>query len=222
MLKRKKNPMGGMYQHGFTPLLRHLSGQQSFGHVAEIGVHYGESFLPLAQCRRPGEIALAVDCFEMQEANISRSGKGNSDRFKEHTKSLPDVLTVVGDSRDFTAADYLDRLTRKAYPGMTQHRVRLFHVDGGHDYDTCLHDLTQAWQCLTEDGILIVDDFLNHEWPEVTVAVLDFLRSSARAPGAKLLASGFAKAIISQRTFDLPPAWRQAMLFGRNVSVYRP
>mmetsp|Transcript_23366 Transcript_23366/g.32643 ORF Transcript_23366/g.32643 Transcript_23366/m.32643 type:complete len:301 (+) Transcript_23366:331-1233(+) len=57
------------------------------GHVAEIGVYHGRSFLPLVEmlCSSPkDEIAMAIDCFESQQYNRDSSGEGNYSQFERH------------------------------------------------------------------------------------------------------------------------------------------
>jgi peptide chain release factor 2 len=51
---------------------------------AEIGVHHGRLFIPMALARRPGERALAIDVFEDQHLNVDHSGKGDRARFEEN------------------------------------------------------------------------------------------------------------------------------------------
>ena len=57
------------------------------GHLGEIGVHHGKSFLPLAlMARGQGEeMAVAVDLFDR---NRSGSGQGDKERVVEHAKAL--------------------------------------------------------------------------------------------------------------------------------------
>lgn len=42
--------------------------------VGEIGVQHGKFFLPLVGFSAPGEAALAVDLFELQQDNVDQSG----------------------------------------------------------------------------------------------------------------------------------------------------
>lgn len=49
--------------------------------MAEIGVHYGKSFLALLCGATPGGELIAIDVFERQDLNIDRSGEGNTEYF---------------------------------------------------------------------------------------------------------------------------------------------
>ena len=54
--------------------------------------------------------------------------------------------------------------------------MRFFSVDGGHRYDDVAHDIRLAAAPLHPRGIIVADDFMNAQWPEVTLAVADWLR----------------------------------------------
>jgi hypothetical protein len=63
-------------------VLGHISSfQQSRGwggSCVEIGVLNGASFFPMLLTSREGEVAVGIDCFEEQEANVDNSGFGAS------------------------------------------------------------------------------------------------------------------------------------------------
>jgi len=54
------------------------------GALVEVGVYHGKSFVPLALLRRPGELCLAIDCFERQEHNRDESGEGDRAAFEKN------------------------------------------------------------------------------------------------------------------------------------------
>ena len=64
----------------------------------------------------------------------------------------------------------------------------MIHLDGGHDYDAVLSDLTQWWRVLRDGGVLVCDDYHpdGEPWPGVKRAVDAFLGAHAH--------SGFAAA----------------------------
>lgn len=180
----------GWYDARFDTILRQISDQQGPGHLAEIGVHYGKSFIHLSQMRRPEERSLAVDCFDEQHHNRSFSGSGKKATFLRNVRNLSRVTVLEGNSLDFTGQDYLAAIGGP---------IRIFHVDGGHDAETALHDLTQAAQALTKDGVLVIDDVFNQDWPAVSQALYKFIASSDMKP----FAIGYNKVCLSRRSFDL-------------------
>lgn len=147
------------------------------GHVCEIGVHHGRFFLALSLLRQPGERALAIDVFDLQEFNVDKSGQGDLAAFKANVASWlgpdPAVEVLKADSLSVTGADVRRRLGG---------RVRLFSVDGSHTCRHTLNDLRIAEDCLAEGGIVFLDDFLNPAWPGVMEAVVRYLDGPDR-PG---------------------------------------
>ncbi len=156
-------------------LIAALAGWQSSnkiaGGLAEIGVHHGKLFFLLALSRQTGEKSLAIDLFEDDEMNASTRFEGRSRAFSTHAANLGITL----ESTEVQKADSLtltpDDILRKVG------RVRIFSVDGGHLYHHVAHDLPLVFTTLAPGGVIIVDDFCNSEWPEVTSATYDFVRA---------------------------------------------
>jgi hypothetical protein len=143
------------------------------GGLAEIGVHHGKLFFLLALSRQHGETSLAIDLFEDDEMNAATRFGGRNRAFATHAASLNVTLrsteVLKADSLTVTSDDILSRVGR----------VRIFSVDGGHLYRHVAHDLPLALSTLSPGGVIVVDDFCNSEWPEVTFATYDFMRAQA-------------------------------------------
>ena len=95
---------------------------------------------------------------------------GRNRAFSTHAASLNVALkstSVESDSLTLTTDDILSRVGR----------TRIFSVDGGHLYHHVAHDLPLAFSTLAPGGVIIMDDFCNSEWPEVTSATYDFVRA---------------------------------------------
>lgn len=173
--RASQSNVDGWYDAQFNKVLQQIDRQQQAGHIGEIGVHHGKSFVHISRLCRRTELALAVDCFHLQQHNRSQSGHGSKDILLRNLRDSIQVRILEGDSLEFTASDYM-----AAVGG----RFRIFHIDGGHDFATTLHDLTQAAQTLTDDGVLVVNDVFNEEWPEVSQAFYQFVASSHLKPFA--------------------------------------
>jgi methyltransferase family protein len=144
-----------------------------FGDVAEIGVHHGKFFILLANLRREGERAFAVDVFDDQHLNPDRSGCGDLARFADNLGLYADRADVEILKKDST------QLTRGDFYRGRKGGIRLFSVDGSHTATHTLSDLTIASQLLSRDGIICLDDFYNPEWPGVQEGFYRFLTSSS-------------------------------------------
>lgn len=199
---RKPEQPAGWYDFRFSRVLEILTRQQRPGHVGEIGVYCGQSLEALCRVLRPGELAVGVDCFEDQAANVSGSGVGASLAASTAATAGYPVRWLIGNSRHFTRLNYRNALDTTETP------YRLWHVDGGHDVDTCLHDLTETAATLAEDGMLIVDDVFNPQWPTVSEAFyawLDSVRQFGQPCDWRPIFCGYGKVCLAQRKFaDLP------------------
>lgn len=154
----------------FEFLLRAQSDAGISGSMAEIGVHHGRSFFILAKARRDSEKALAIDVFEDDAIYHDPRGLGRGVRFRQNCARFnvtlePDEI-FAGLSTGIRAAE----IRRRVGP------VRFFSVDGGHRYDDVLYDLRLAGRTLAPGGIIVADDFMNPQWPEVSLAVVEWLR----------------------------------------------
>jgi hypothetical protein len=54
-------------------------------------------------------------------------------------------------------------------------RFRFIHVDGGHSSEVAYSDLKLATRHAASKGVIVVDDYHNPAWPDVTVGVDRFL-----------------------------------------------
>lgn len=143
------------------------------GSVAEIGVYQGKSFIPLCSLCRQGELALAVDCFEEEQFNIDRSGIGCqydifiSNLEKYAAFDINNLRILKGDSGAFKPQDYIDQVEGS--------KIRVFSIDGGHTAEATEKDLINAYECIQNGGVIIIDDYFNPSWPGVSEGVNRFL-----------------------------------------------
>jgi hypothetical protein len=72
--------------------------------------------------------------------------------------------------------------------------VRYFHIDGEHSRQAVIRDLELADFTLHDDGLVIVDDFFNNTYPQVSQAVFEY--QAANSGRLILLVHGFNKAIL--------------------------
>jgi Methyltransferase domain len=142
------------------------------GDVAEIGVHHGKFFVLLANLRRQHERAFAVDVFDDQHLNPDNSGRGDLVKFKEHLRSYTDEIGITIIAKDSQA------LTRGDFYRSRRGNVRLFSVDGSHTADHTASDLATAAQLLAAQGLIILDDFYNPDWPGVQEGFHRYLAST--------------------------------------------
>lgn len=138
------------------------------GDVAEIGVHYGKSFLMLANGVRDDERAIALDVFGDQEKNVDGSGRGNREIFEGNVATWADGVTV-----QIVQASSLE--VDPATAAATFGQVRMFSIDGGHTAAITAHDLRIAEAVVVPHGVVLLDDVLNEHWLGVITGLADYL-----------------------------------------------
>jgi hypothetical protein len=138
------------------------------GHVGEIGVHHGKLFVFLYLLKAADEKAVAVDLFDQQENNVDGSGRGDLGKLTANLQrhaGRKDFMSCATDSRKITGGELIEKAGGK---------FRLFSLDGGHSAAVTAHDLGLAEAALAPGGIIILDDYFNETWPEVSAGTVKY------------------------------------------------
>lgn len=146
-------------------LLQYQNNLGISGHIGEIGVFKGRSFIGLALCTRPPELCLGIDNFSWP-ANVHQIFYENCRKFGV---SLERLKTIAGNSQDLSAADISAQLNG----GL----MRYLHIDGGHESWVLKHDLEMTIDLMMPAGIICLDDMLHPMYPELPGIVSAFLQA---------------------------------------------
>lgn len=193
------------------------------GAVGEIGVHHGKLFILLALTSTEDEKSFAVDVFENQKLNVDRSGRGDRDKFLSNFEvwagAPSDVIIISRSSLDVRPKDILS----------TCGHARLVSIDGGHTEECAMNDLRLIESVLTETGIVVLDDYFNQEWPDVSTGASKYLsdpttklRPFAISPGKVYLtapsnADFYRSQLRQQERFKVD---KFTKMFGHEVDIY--
>jgi Methyltransferase domain len=142
------------------------------GGLAEIGVHRGRLFILLKLLARPSERALAIDIFGDQHHNVDKSGNGDLYILRANLRKWAgsdDIEIIQNSSLEVRPADIVAR----------SGRCRLFSIDGGHTAACTLNDLRLADASLADNGVVILDDYFNPSWPDVSTGTAQYLQDPA-------------------------------------------
>src|SRR5262249_30766957 len=131
---RRHREIEGWIEHAAAHVIAYLIALQTAngisGNMMEIGVHHGRLFILLALGCQTGETALAVDLFEQQHLNSSRSGQGDRARL---TANLDQYAPSARYSLITANSAMLGRSFIRSYRDL-----RFVSIDGGHSrYTTC-------------------------------------------------------------------------------------
>jgi Methyltransferase domain len=132
------------------------------GSVGEIGVHEGRLFTLLVLLRRDAERAFCIDVFDRQALNVDVSGRGDEQallrNLRRHAGDADEISIFRTRSQEVTAEQILDAAGE----------ARMFSVDGGHAAAVVQHDVRLSSRVLGQRGVMLLDDFFNPYWPEVS------------------------------------------------------
>lgn len=150
------------------------------GNAAEIGVHHGKLLILLSLLC---DHAYAIDVFDAAR-NFDGSGDGDREIFEANMGRYGGAFTTIQTDSALLKPERLPP-------------IRLFSVDGAHSADMTEHDLRLAARVLVPGGVVILDDYFNEQWPDVSVGANRVIADGtlvpfAIMPGKVLLTNGDA------------------------------
>jgi hypothetical protein len=150
------------------------------GSIVDIGVYCGRSYFLFRTAAGPDAKIVGIDFFDLDPEG--RGGERYSTFLHNGRKlglQVDEESIIAGDSTSLTASAILQGGGQAAFVS----------IDGGHGLGQVGADGELAKECLSEHGIVAFDDTHNPLWPEVTVALADFIRAS----GGTFCVVGFSR-----------------------------
>jgi predicted O-methyltransferase YrrM len=156
--------------------------QKPIGDICEIGVAYGKSAIMISQFKGDNNFYL-YDIFPEEarviaEKNISKFGNG-----KNLIWRLEDTTELNSDDVFF------------------QNSLRFLHIDGCHEHSAVLSDLLLFSNKMKDDGIIVLDDFQDQEYPGVNSAAFQFSLMNSNYKNWRVFAIGDNKAYMCQKKY---------------------
>ena len=133
----------------FISILKHQEAENNIGDIVEFGVYKGKSAFLLAHFINPPENLVLVDTRILSEVS-------------EIKKIAPGVRIFETSSKKFSES--------RKMSGDLHKKVRFLHIDGNHTFDNVAEDMEIAEKLVTDDGLVVLDDFLNPNYPQVQAA----------------------------------------------------
>lgn len=162
------------------------------GGIAEVGVHLGWFFIAMNQLIDDNSDAMAIDLFqEGQKYNVSISGGCDpvSDWVPEEHEFTERDLEVMNDqlvwfNQNLHNLDLKNRgenVIIHQGDSMTMvpedlgiRKYKYISVDGGHDPEHAENDLRLVERCITQEGVVILDDWFQPQFMGVTEGYFNY------------------------------------------------
>jgi hypothetical protein len=158
-----------------TAVLVAQANRETRGDLAEIGVWRGKSAILLSHFVGGDESLYAIDVFDLyypgEVPSHPRKPYADPADFRRNLEAYgcPRAVTeIASDTR--SDSTLVDQLSGRG--------VRFFHIDGGHSYEHVTADCATALAVVTEDSVVVLDDFMQIDNPAVTEAIIDSFRDA--------------------------------------------
>lgn len=156
----EKEVRGWLYPHDHALIHMIMKDIQNDieGDICEIGVAFGRSAIALSNYRPVTDTLYLYDInFEngLTESNLKEYGTSDNIewRLQDSTKLTPDTIQF-------------------------NKPLRLLHIDGCHEDMAVYKDLTNFSTKMSNDGVIVVDDYNDPEYPGINSATLRFLHEN--------------------------------------------
>jgi predicted O-methyltransferase YrrM len=159
-----------------TPVLLEINKHQNQGNILEIGVLFGKSLIPLLTLLKDKEMAVAVDIYhkyrtkKIEEDQKIQKLKENIRKVFTNDNIFDRLKIVRENSSELNHQDYMNYSDNQKY--------RLISIDGSHNKNDVFIDIINSTKIITPDGLMIIDDYGQRNWPGVKAAVDKFLENS--------------------------------------------
>ena len=162
----------------FDFLLAYQHNKAQLGNLFEIGVWHGKSASLMAKYLRDKEQFFLID-HEFKKDKIEES-----------------IRLVRGDIPSMMQYLPIKSNTIETLKGIQNiyKQVRFMHIDGEHSGEMVYQDMETAHKLLSNDGVLVMDDFFNPAFPQVTEAVYRYLHDQPYH--FKMFICGYRKAFL--------------------------
>lgn len=175
----------GWFLHGdaatWDALLERQRAEEIGGHLLEVGVWHGKRAAMLGlHAEFDSELLILVDEFsgsDVCQASLGKVGVAWNAGIR-HMRMSSEELGKQALMQDGFQA------------------FRWIHIDGEHTFGAVMRDLAIADRLLAKEGIVCIDDFFNGRYPQVSEAVLRYVREHTEQ--FSLFLCGFNKAYLAR------------------------
>ena len=144
--------------------------------ILEIGVHRGDFSKELLKNFNPKKLVLVDPWLAFDEVVYENSFYGNKykDGQKVQNKFYKEVMKIF-ESEILNNKVEIIRDISENFFNKNKAKFDLIYIDGNHLYDFVKSDISNSLECLSEDGIIVLDDYrLKGWWKDGVTKAVDF------------------------------------------------
>jgi len=184
------------------------------GDICEIGVAFGKSAVAISNYKRPEDKLYLYEIFDEEskqkaEDNIKTYGTFNNVEWR-----IENTTELTLDSVEFDTP------------------LRLLHIDGCHEHYAVFSDLTLFTQKMAKNGVVVLDDFNDPEYPGVNSGCLEFIYKNGdwtifaigqnkaylcRKEYHNFYVLSLLEQLVEDNTFGVPNNFSLRQMFDKNV-----
>ena len=144
--------------------------------ILEIGVHRGDFSKELLKNFNPKKLVLVDPWLAFDEVEYENSFYGNKykDGQKIQNEFYKEVMKIF-ESEILNNKVEIIRDISENFFNKNKSKFDLIYIDGNHLYDFVRSDISNSLECLSEDGIIVLDDYrLKGWWKDGVTKAVDF------------------------------------------------
>ena len=144
--------------------------------ILEIGVHRGDFSKELLKNFNPKKLVLVDPWLAFDEVEYENSFYGNKykDGQKIQNEFYKEVMKIF-ESEILNKKVEIIRDISENFFNKNKSKFDLIYIDGNHLYDFVRSDISNSLECLSEDGIIVLDDYrLKGWWKDGVTKAVDF------------------------------------------------
>ena len=150
------------------------------GDVCELGVAFGKSAIAVSNYRKKTQKFYMYDFFNddmrsQAEGNLNKYGTTENSELR-----VEDLYKLTADDIHF------------------DNKLRFLHIDSSHEFKAVLKDMTNFSTKVSDDGVIVMDDYNDSEYPGVNGGCILFLD---RNPDWTMFAIGHNKAYLCKKEY---------------------
>jgi hypothetical protein len=142
------------------------------GDIFEIGCHLGKTAVFLSHFLNEKERLVVCDVFNNQKQNTSNSG------YSPHLSVSLFLRNLTKYGKKNYNLRILNCNSLKLNSKKITRKFRMIHVDGGHSLKETKSDLKLSFDCLLDNGVVVLDDVFNRDWPDVAEGLKIFFQNN--------------------------------------------